>query len=110
RGTRTEELRAGGRSDGKSHSGPTPGTITARPPPQKQGNIVQKSVEATPRVQGPQFLSRGAMAEVFWARPERGTRGPKPAHSRDEVAAAAVRVADAAGLDAGTTRRLAADA
>src|SRR5262245_65709076 len=49
------------------------------------------------------------MDEVIWARPERGTRGPKPAHSRDEVAAAGVRVADAAGLDAVTMRRVAAE-
>jgi AcrR family transcriptional regulator len=49
------------------------------------------------------------MDEVIWARPKRGTRGPKPAHSRDDVAAAGVRVADAAGLDAVTMRRVAAE-
>ncbi|QWF82392.1 TetR/AcrR family transcriptional regulator [Amycolatopsis sp. CA-230715] len=46
---------------------------------------------------------------VIWARPERGTRGPKPAHTRDELAAAALRVADAEGLDAVTMRRVAAE-
>jgi len=49
------------------------------------------------------------MDEVIWARPERGRRGPKPAHSRDDVAAAGVRVADADGLDAVTMRRVAAE-
>jgi len=49
------------------------------------------------------------MDEVIWARPERGTRGPKPAHSRDDVAAAGIRVADAEGLDAVTMRRVAAE-
>ncbi|HEY7429863.1 MAG TPA: TetR/AcrR family transcriptional regulator [Streptosporangiaceae bacterium] len=49
------------------------------------------------------------MDEVIWARPERGTRGPKPAHSRADLAAAGVRVADAEGLDAVTMRRVAAE-
>jgi AcrR family transcriptional regulator len=49
------------------------------------------------------------MDEVIWARPERGARGPRPAHSRDDVAAAGVRVADADGLDAVTMRRVAAE-
>lgn len=46
---------------------------------------------------------------VIWARPERGSRGPKPVHSRDELAAAALRVADEEGLDAVTMRRVAAE-
>jgi AcrR family transcriptional regulator len=46
--------------------------------------------------------------EPIWARPERAARGPRPAHSRDEVAAAAVRLADAEGLDAVSMRRVAA--
>ncbi|GAA1961296.1 TetR/AcrR family transcriptional regulator [Amycolatopsis minnesotensis] len=46
---------------------------------------------------------------VIWARPERGSRGPKPAHTRDELAAAALRVADSEGLDAVTMRRVAAE-
>jgi AcrR family transcriptional regulator len=49
------------------------------------------------------------MDEVIWARPEHGARGPKPAHDRDDVAAAGVRVADAEGLDAVTMRRVAAE-
>ena len=46
--------------------------------------------------------------EPIWSRPERAPRGPRPAHSRDEVAAAAVRLADAEGLDAVSMRRVAA--
>lgn len=42
-------------------------------------------------------------------RPERAARGPKPAHSRDEIAVACVRVADAEGLDAVSMRRVAAE-
>ncbi|NJC72585.1 TetR/AcrR family transcriptional regulator [Planosporangium thailandense] len=42
-------------------------------------------------------------------RPERAGRGPRPAHSRDEIAAAAVRIADADGLDAVSMRRVAAE-
>jgi AcrR family transcriptional regulator len=49
------------------------------------------------------------MDEVIWARPERRARGPKPAHSRDAIAAAGIRVADAEGLEAVTMRRVAAE-
>jgi AcrR family transcriptional regulator len=44
----------------------------------------------------------------IWERPERAARGPKPAHSRAEIAAVAVRLADAEGLDAVSMRRIAA--
>jgi AcrR family transcriptional regulator len=47
--------------------------------------------------------------ESIWDRPERAARGPRPGHSRDEVAAAAVRLADAEGLDAVSMRRVAAE-
>ncbi|MDX6361696.1 MAG: hypothetical protein QOC85_699, partial [Streptomyces sp.] len=46
--------------------------------------------------------------EVIWARPERAGRGPRPTHSRAEIAAAAVRIADAEGLDAVSMRHVAA--
>ncbi|EOD63264.1 TetR/AcrR family transcriptional regulator [Amycolatopsis vancoresmycina] len=46
---------------------------------------------------------------VIWMRPEHGTRGPKPAHGRRDVAAAAVRIADAEGIDAVSMRRIAAE-
>ncbi|WP_225729265.1 MULTISPECIES: TetR/AcrR family transcriptional regulator [unclassified Nocardia] len=47
--------------------------------------------------------------DVIWMRPERAARGPKPAHSRDELAASCVRVADTEGLDAVSMRRVAAE-
>jgi AcrR family transcriptional regulator len=45
----------------------------------------------------------------IWLRPERGTRGPRPAHSRADIAAAATRLADAEGLEAVSLRRVAAE-
>ncbi|MER5518322.1 MULTISPECIES: TetR/AcrR family transcriptional regulator [unclassified Streptomyces] len=51
---------------------------------------------------------RGAEPEVIWARPERAGRGPRPAFTRADVAAAAVRIADAEGLDAVSMRHVAA--
>jgi AcrR family transcriptional regulator len=52
---------------------------------------------------------RGAVPEVIWARPQRTGRGPRPAYTRDDIAAAAVRIADAQGLDAGSMRHVAAE-
>lgn len=46
--------------------------------------------------------------EVIWLRPERTGRGPRPAHSRASIAAAAIGIADAEGLDAVSMRRVAA--
>ncbi|WP_317620512.1 TetR/AcrR family transcriptional regulator [Streptomyces sp. CBMA156] len=46
--------------------------------------------------------------ELIWLRPERTGRGPRPAHSRDSIAAAAIGIADAEGLDAASMRRVAA--
>lgn len=46
---------------------------------------------------------------VVWMRPDHGTRGPRPSHSRGDLAAAAVRVADAEGLDAVSMRRVATE-
>jgi AcrR family transcriptional regulator len=45
----------------------------------------------------------------IWSLPERGERGPKPRHSRAEIAAAAIRIADTDGIAAVTMRRIAAD-
>ena len=44
----------------------------------------------------------------IWTRPERSSRGPVPEHSRAEIAAAGVALADAAGLGAVTMRSVAA--
>ncbi|OHV42515.1 TetR family transcriptional regulator [Pseudofrankia sp. BMG5.36] len=45
---------------------------------------------------------------MIWLRPERSGRGPEPAHSRAEIAAAAIGLADAAGLEAVSMRKVAA--
>jgi len=55
------------------------------------------------------MAGRAAEPEVIWARPERTGRGPRPAHSRRDIVAAAVRIADAEGIDAVSMRRIAAD-
>lgn len=55
------------------------------------------------------MVGRPAVPEVIWARPERAGRGPKPAFSRADIAAAAVRIADADGLDAVSMRKVAAE-
>lgn len=44
----------------------------------------------------------------IWARPERSARGPAPEHSRAEIAAAGIALADARGLGAVTMRSAAA--
>jgi AcrR family transcriptional regulator len=46
-------------------------------------------------------------ADFVWTRPELGTRGPKPTHSRDEFAQVSVQIADAEGIDAVSIRRVA---
>lgn len=55
------------------------------------------------------MAGRAAVPEVIWARPERTGRGPKPAYTRADIAAAAVRIADAEGLDGVSMRRVAAE-
>jgi AcrR family transcriptional regulator len=45
----------------------------------------------------------------IWMRPGRPAYGPKPAYSRAQITDAAVRVADAEGLEAATMRRIAAE-
>ena len=55
------------------------------------------------------MAGRAAVPEVIWARPERTGRGPKPAFTRADIAAAAVRLADDGGLDAVSMRHVAAE-
>lgn len=55
------------------------------------------------------MAGRAAEPHVIWARPERSGRGPRPAYSRADIAAAAVRIADEEGLDAVSMRRVAAE-
>ncbi len=47
--------------------------------------------------------------DVIWMRPERAATGRPARHSRDEITAAAIRIADREGLDAVSMRRVAAD-
>jgi AcrR family transcriptional regulator len=42
-----------------------------------------------------------------WTRPDRGARGPQPEHTRAELAAAAIALADSGGLPAATMRAVA---
>ena len=55
------------------------------------------------------MAGRAAVPEVIWARPERRGRGPRPAFTRADIAAAAVRLADAGGLEAVSMRHIAAE-
>jgi AcrR family transcriptional regulator len=49
------------------------------------------------------------MTLSIWDLPERGTRGPKRRYNRVAIAALAVRIADAEGLEAVTMRRIAGE-
>ncbi|BCB76621.1 TetR/AcrR family transcriptional regulator C-terminal domain-containing protein [Phytohabitans flavus] len=51
--------------------------------------------------------SSGAGRQPIWARPERGSRGPVPAHSRDAIVTAAIALADADGIAAVSMRAVA---
>lgn len=55
------------------------------------------------------MAGRPAEPEVIWTRPERAARGPRPAYTRAEIAAVAVRIADDDGLDAVSMRRVAGE-
>ncbi|MFJ6572879.1 TetR/AcrR family transcriptional regulator [Streptomyces sp. NPDC091292] len=55
------------------------------------------------------MAGRKGVPEVIWARAERTGRGPRPAYSRADIAAAAVRIADEGGIDAVSMRRVAAE-
>jgi AcrR family transcriptional regulator len=46
--------------------------------------------------------------EVVWMRPERAGKGPAPSHSRAEITATAIALADAEGIDAVSMRNVAA--
>jgi AcrR family transcriptional regulator len=45
----------------------------------------------------------------IWLRPERASHGPRPAHSRADIATAAIQVADAEGIEAVSLRRVAGE-
>jgi len=63
--------------------------------------------EATPEQSAPRPLPPGM--DLLWGRRERGKRGPRPGLSPDAIVAAAIRVADADGLDAVSMARVAAE-
>ena len=48
-------------------------------------------------------------SDLIWMRPERAATGRPATHSRDEITAAAITIADQEGLDAVSMRRVAAD-
>lgn len=54
-------------------------------------------------------MTAGGGGNVIWVRPERAAAGRPAGHSRDEITAAAVAIADREGLDAVSMRRVAAD-
>ena len=54
-------------------------------------------------------MAQGGERASIWSVPERQGRGPRPAYSRAQITEAAVRIADAEGLDAASMRRIAAD-
>jgi AcrR family transcriptional regulator len=53
-------------------------------------------------------MGPGEDGDVIWMRPERTAAGRPAGHSRDEITAAAIAVADREGLDAVSMRRVAA--
>ncbi|MYV56226.1 TetR/AcrR family transcriptional regulator [Streptomyces sp. SID3212] len=55
------------------------------------------------------MAGRPAEPEVIWTRPERAGRGPRPAFSRADIAAAAVKLADEGGIAAVSMRHVAAE-
>jgi AcrR family transcriptional regulator len=57
----------------------------------------------------PQPAPDASVRPSIWELPEHGERGPKARYSRAAIAAAAVALADAEGLDAVTMRRMAAE-
>jgi AcrR family transcriptional regulator len=54
-------------------------------------------------------FAMGSSRGVIWERPERASRGPAPAHSREEITAAAVRLADTQGIEAVSMRAIAVE-
>jgi AcrR family transcriptional regulator len=63
--------------------------------------------ETTPRAPGTRPLPPGL--DLLWGRRERGKRGPRPGLSPDAIVAAAMRLADAEGLEAVSMARVAAE-
>jgi AcrR family transcriptional regulator len=56
-----------------------------------------------------EYVAAGENSDVIWMRPEHAATGRPAGHSRDEITAAAIAIADREGLDAVSMRRVAAD-
>ncbi|MFF2045074.1 TetR/AcrR family transcriptional regulator [Kitasatospora sp. NPDC058170] len=91
---------------------PEPG---ATPEPATPASATPELAAPAPAASGPATAGPGLprpaapeAPELIWLRPERTGRGPKPAHSRASIAAAAIAIADAEGLEAASMRRVAA--
>ncbi|MEO3824261.1 TetR/AcrR family transcriptional regulator [Actinomadura sp. B10D3] len=54
-------------------------------------------------------MAGGERSGGIWSIPERQGRGPRPAYSRAQITEAAIRIADAEGLEAASMRRIAAE-
>ncbi|MEV0668324.1 TetR/AcrR family transcriptional regulator [Actinomadura luteofluorescens] len=54
-------------------------------------------------------MAGGERHVSIWSVPERQGRGPRPAYSRTQITEAAIRIADAEGLEAASMRRIAAE-
>jgi AcrR family transcriptional regulator len=54
-------------------------------------------------------VGEGKAEAVIWARTPKPARGPQPAYNLDQIADAAIRIADAEGLESLTMRRLATE-
>ncbi|MGI5201151.1 TetR/AcrR family transcriptional regulator [Spirillospora sp. CA-108201] len=54
-------------------------------------------------------MTDGERHVSIWSVPERQGRGPRPAYSRAQITEAAIRIADAEGLEAASMRRIAAE-
>jgi len=54
-------------------------------------------------------VGEGKAEAVIWARTPKPVRGPQPAYTLDQIADAAIRIADTEGLEALTMRRLATE-
>jgi AcrR family transcriptional regulator len=60
-----------------------------------------------PSQRGPSQRGQSQRAPSIWTRPERAARGPSPEHTRAEIAAAGISIADTQGLSAVTMRSVA---
>src|ERR1700748_1555159 len=70
--------------------------------------MAEAAQQGQPGQGGPAQPPLPPVIELLWGRRERGKRGPRPGLSADAIVDAAVRIADAEGLEAITMARVAA--